>query len=97
MLLYLPILYILGYVVLFSKTLRNRAASAWHYAYGIAPFVGVAISLQCNEDKSYIVKVSSAMFAFMFGFLYILVNYFMYRVNFKSNACLICFDNPFPF
>jgi hypothetical protein len=45
MLLYLPILYILGYVVLFSKTLRNRAASAWHYAYGIAPFVGVAISV----------------------------------------------------
>jgi len=60
-------------------------------------FVAVSISLQCNKDKSYMVKVSSAMFAFMFGFLYILVNYFMYRVNLKSNACLICSDNPFPF
>ena len=60
-------------------------------------FVAVSISLQCNKDKSYMVKISSAMFAFMFGFLYILVNYFMYRVNLKSNACLICSDNPFPF
>ncbi len=45
MLLYMPILYILGYVILGSKTVRNRAASAWHYAFGIAPFVGAAIAV----------------------------------------------------
>ena len=60
-------------------------------------FIAVSISLQCNQDKSLIVKISSAMFAFMFGFLYILINYFMYRVNLKGNACAICSDNPFPF
>lgn len=60
-------------------------------------FIAVSISLQCNQDKSLIVKISSAMFAFMFGFLYIIVNYFMYRVNLKGSACSICSDNPFPF
>ena len=60
-------------------------------------FIAVSISLQCNQDKSLIVKISSAMFAFMFGFLYILINYFMYRVNLKGSACSICSDNPFPF
>ena len=60
-------------------------------------FISVSISLQCNQDKSLIVKISSAMFAFMFGFLYILINYFMYRVNLKGSACAICSDNPFPF
>ena len=60
-------------------------------------FIAVSISLQCNQDKSLIVKISSAMFAFMFGFLYILINYFMYRVNLKGTACAICSDNPFPF
>tara|TARA_Y100000590_G_C15366142_1_gene880797 strand:- start:247 stop:576 length:330 start_codon:yes stop_codon:yes gene_type:complete len=60
-------------------------------------FIAVSISLQCNKDKGHMVKISSALFAFMFGFLYILINYFMYRVNLKSNACIICSDNPFPF
>tara|TARA_Y100000816_G_C25642795_1_gene342155 strand:- start:15 stop:374 length:360 start_codon:yes stop_codon:yes gene_type:complete len=60
-------------------------------------FIAVSISLQCNQDKSLVVKISSAMFAFMFGFLYILINYFMYRVNLKGTACTICSDNPFPF
>tara|TARA_B100000131_G_scaffold263156_1_gene259878 strand:- start:142 stop:501 length:360 start_codon:yes stop_codon:yes gene_type:complete len=60
-------------------------------------FIAVSISLQCNQDKSLIVKISSAMFAFMFGFLYILINYFMYRVNLKGTACTICSDNPYPF
>jgi len=60
-------------------------------------FIAVSISLQCNQDKSLMVKISSAMFAFMFGFLYIVINYFMYRVNLKGTACTICSDNPFPF
>lgn len=60
-------------------------------------FLALSISLQCNQDKSLTLKISSALFAFMFGFLYILINYFMYRVKLKGMACSICSDNPFPF
>ena len=60
-------------------------------------FISVSISLQCNQDKSLIVKISSAMFAFMFGFLYIFINYVSYRVNMKNNPCLFHANHPFPF
>ena len=59
--------------------------------------LAVSLSLQCNEGRDMPFKIASAMFAFMFGFLYILINYFMYRVNLKGSACSICSDNPFPF
>ena len=59
-------------------------------------FLAVSLALQCNKHRSLLFKSSSALFAFMFGFLYIIINYFMYRVNLKKNPCNICSDNPFP-
>ena len=59
--------------------------------------LAVSISLQCNRDKSFLYKISASMFAFMFGFLYIIINYYMYRVTMKNNPCDICSNNPFPF
>ena len=59
-------------------------------------FLAVSLALQCNKHRSLLFKASSALFAFMFGFLYIIINYFMYRVNLKKNPCNICSDTPFP-
>ena len=56
----------------------------------------VSIALQCNAGKNILYRISSALFAFMFGFLYIIMNYLMFRVNLKNNPCEICSDLPFP-
>jgi hypothetical protein len=60
-------------------------------------FLAVSVSLQCNKDKGLMFKISSTMFAFMFGFLYIILNYYMYRVKLKGDPCDICSNEPFPF
>jgi len=56
----------------------------------------VSLALQCNAGKGIFYRISSALFAFMFGFLYIIMNYLMFRVNLKNNPCEICSDIPFP-
>lgn len=56
----------------------------------------VSLALQCNADKNILFRISSAIFAFMFGFLYIFMNYLMFRVNLKQNPCDICSNIPFP-
>lgn len=58
--------------------------------------MAVSISLQCNREQGILFKVSSTLFAFMFGILYILVNYLMYRVKLKGYPCDICSNDPFP-
>ena len=60
-------------------------------------FLALSIALQCNSDKNIFYRISSGMFAFMFGFLYIIMNYLMFRVNLKSYPCEVCSDTPFPF
>ena len=60
-------------------------------------FLALSIALQCNADKNIFYRISSAMFAFMFGFLYIIMNYLMFRVNLKAYPCEVCSDFPFPF
>lgn len=59
-------------------------------------FLALSISLQCNSDKNILWRLSSAIFAFMFGFLYIVMNYIMFRVNLKNYPCEICSNFPFP-
>jgi len=58
--------------------------------------MAVSISLQCNRDQGMLFKLSSSLFAFMFGILYIIVNYYMYRVRLKGYPCDICSNDPFP-
>lgn len=59
----------------------------------------LSLSLHCNTNSTTFLRLSSALFAFMFGFFYILVNYYFYRAGNKQSAdiCEICSDNPFPF
>jgi len=58
--------------------------------------IALSVSLQCNSGENVFYKIASAMFAFMFGILYLIFNYYMYRVNKNNNPCTICKTNIFP-
>jgi hypothetical protein len=59
--------------------------------------VAVSLALQCNRMRSLPFKLSSALFAFLFGFLYIMVNYLSYRVKMQHDPCYLHANDPFPF
>jgi hypothetical protein len=58
--------------------------------------IALSVSLQCNSGENVFYKIASAMFAFMFGILYLIFNYYMYRVNKNKDPCIICKNNIFP-
>ena len=57
--------------------------------------IALSISLNCNRNESLSHKISSGLFAFMFGLIYILINYIGYRLLIKKQPCNICIDKPF--
>ena len=93
---------------------EDGGCSVWHYAWKyikkymlyIAIFalftmnlVAVSISIQCNRNKSIFLKIISAIYAFFFGFMYIIFNYYFYRISIKGDytSCNFCRDRPFSF
>ena len=57
--------------------------------------MALSVSLQCNSGENVFYKIASGMFAFMFGILYLIFNYYMYRVQQLKNPCIICKTNIF--
>ena len=57
--------------------------------------LAVSLSLQCNEGRDIPFKIASAMFAFMFGFIYIFINYFLYKINVRKWPCILNANDPF--
>ena len=58
--------------------------------------IALSISLQCNSGSgSIFYKIASALFAFMFGILYLIFNYYMYRIKVNNRPCVICRTNIF--
>ena len=37
-------------------------------------FLGLSVSLNCNMDQELSIRIGSAIFAFFFGFVYLLIN-----------------------
>lgn len=60
-------------------------------------FLALSISLNCNLNSTPTVKYTSAIFAFLFGIIYIVVNYYTYRVMTKKEVCEFDKDRLFPF
>ena len=58
--------------------------------------IALSVSLQCNKESNIFYKLASGLFAFMFGILYLIFNYYMYRVNKNNDPCTICKTNIFP-
>ena len=60
-------------------------------------FLGLSVSLNCNADQEMFTRVSSAIFAFFFGFVYLLINYYTYKVLSQGKICKMDHDKLFPF
>ena len=58
--------------------------------------IALSISLQCNQSRYIGFRIVSALFAFLFGLVYIMFNYLQYRIKIKNEACELCGTNPFP-
>ena len=57
--------------------------------------IALSVSLQCNKESNIFYKIASGLFAFMFGILYLIFNYYMYRVKVNNKPCVICKENVF--
>jgi len=60
-------------------------------------FLGLSVSLNCNADQELFTRIMSAIFAFFFGFVYLLINYYTYKVLSQGKICKMNRDKLFPF
>jgi len=60
-------------------------------------FLGLSVSLNCNADQELFHRIISAIFAFFFGFVYLIVNYYTYKVLSQGKICKMNRDKLFPF
>ena len=45
------------------------------FMFFVVNLFALSLSLHCNKDSTTMIRLSSALFAFMFGFFYILINF----------------------
>jgi len=57
--------------------------------------LALSVSLQCNKENNIFFKIASGMFAFMFGILYLIFNYYMYRIKVNNKPCVLCRNDIF--
>ena len=69
------------------------------FSFFVINLFALSLSLHCNKNSTIGIRLSAGLFAFMFGFFYILVNYYFYRAGNTQNqdVCKICSKNPFGF
>jgi len=60
-------------------------------------FLGLSVSLNCNADQELSQRVLSAIFAFFFGFVYLVINYYTYKVLTHGKICKMDRTKLFPF
>lgn len=96
-----------------SPSADNKASLTWQdqlndyiilflkYAFVVVMltlnFLGLSVSLNCNADQETATRVMSAIFAFFFGFVYLIVNYYTYKVMTQGKMCKMNRDKLFPF
>ena len=59
-------------------------------------FLGLSVALNCNVNEEMGKRVLSAIFAFFFGFIYLLVNYYTFRVLIRGKVCPMNREKLFP-
>ena len=60
-------------------------------------FLGLSVALNCNANSSIGKKIGAAIFGFFFGFIYLLLNYYTYRVLTLKKVCIMNKSRLFPF
>lgn len=49
--------------------------------------LALSISINCNRGENILTRIGSALFAFLFGIVYLFVNYYSYRVLTLGKIC----------
>ena len=60
-------------------------------------FLGLSVSLNCNAKEELSQRIISGIFAFFFGFVYLIINYYTYKVLGEGKICKMDRDKLFPF
>ena len=60
-------------------------------------FLGLSVSLNCNADQEMTHRMLSAVFAFFFGFVYLIINYYTFKVLSQGKICRMDREKLFPF
>lgn len=60
-------------------------------------FLALSISLNCNKFETPTTRFCAAIYAFFFGFIYLIVNYYTYRVITLGKICQFDEQRVFPF
>jgi hypothetical protein len=60
-------------------------------------FLGLSVALNCNANSTVFKKVGVAIYAFFFGFIYLMLNYYTYRVLTLKQVCRFNKERLFPF
>ncbi len=60
-------------------------------------FLGLSVALNCNANSTVFKKVGVAIYAFFFGFIYLMLNYYTYRVLTMKQVCRFNKERLFPF
>ena len=60
-------------------------------------FLGLSVALNCNANSTLAKKIGVSIYAFFFGFIYILLNYYTYRVLTLGQVCRFNKERLFPF
>jgi hypothetical protein len=60
-------------------------------------FLGLSVSLNCNADQEMTHRIMSGVFAFFFGFVYLIINYYTFKVLSQGKICKMNRDKLFPF
>lgn len=59
-------------------------------------FLALSIALNCNKDSPISTRIASAIYAFLFGFIYLFINYYSFRVMTQGKLCEFDQDYLFP-
>lgn len=87
--------------VTFSEQLSDFGILFMKYSFLVSiltlNFLGLSVSLNCNADQELAQRIFAAIFAFFFGFVYLIINYYTYRVLGQGKICKMNPDKLFPF
>ena len=59
-------------------------------------FLALSIALNCNKDSPGGTKLAAAIYSFLFGFMYLFINFYSYRVMTLGKICDFDKDQLFP-
>lgn len=85
------------YLVYFQKYITVLLKYSLMVGLMTTNFVALSLSLNCNVNEEFFKRIFSAIFAFFFGFVYIIINYYTYRVLVKKQICKLNREKLFPF